>query len=169
MIQHRSVLQCAVPTQHVSGTAVNVHTTLTPCTKCKFLQFGTVFLPLKYEANPASSWQTETYDCEALSIESKVNFLLKSYISSKTPPFPRFSMAVARRYNGWNLNTSSCMTDRTWHILWLQTDQRSEKVPLIVHNVGRTTYRSIRCCTHFEEIAFENPFIEFRLKIPFSL
>ncbi len=44
-----------------------------------------------------------------LPIKSKVNRFsnLASYFSFKIPSFSQFSMAVARRCNGWNLNTSS--------------------------------------------------------------
>ena len=39
MIQHRPMSQCASPTQHVSGTVINVHTTRNSVYKGDFLLF----------------------------------------------------------------------------------------------------------------------------------
>ena len=114
----------------VFGNTVNVHTIriITLYTKCLLHIWNSINFPLqKCEAIPCSSWQTSTLkDCEAsyhqVKSECDSTTKLPSYFSFKIPSFPQFSMAVARCYNSWNLNTSSLRnawwTCLPWYIPW---------------------------------------------------
>ncbi len=70
--------------------------------------FETLFSPQKCEANPDLTLQTGTCDCEVSShqVKSSPPKITKLF-QFQTSSLPQFSMAVARCYNYWNLNTSS--------------------------------------------------------------
>ncbi len=67
-------------TQHVFGTAVNVHTTRNYAQNMKIYNFKTVFSLQKCEANSGSACQTGTYDCEASSHQVKSEFASQNYL-----------------------------------------------------------------------------------------
>ncbi len=68
-------------------------------------------------------------------IKSKVNRLWKVISVSKLLPFPWFSMAAARCYKGWNLNTS-------WQVLMYPL--RSAQTILNVHCFSCLSYCTLK-------------------------
>ena len=121
MIQHRSMSQCAVPTQCVSSIMVNVyiiHVKLM-CKMC----FYTI-LRLYFHHKNVSQFHIH-FDRWILSpIKSKVSSPLKiaklfQFYNSVFPTI--FSGCNAHYYNGWNWNTNS-LGNALWqaliHPLW---------------------------------------------------
>ena len=107
MLQHRSVLQCADP---MSPACLHVPL----CTKCELLPFWNHIFTIKVWGESRFNL-TDGYLWLWSFVPSSQKWIrlpkFPSYFSYKTSYFPQFSMAVARCFNGWNLNTSRFKID----------------------------------------------------------
>ncbi len=94
---------CRVP-----RSTCTLHVTL--CTKCEFLPFWNRIITIKMWGESRFNL-TDGYLWLWSFVPSSQKWIrltkLPSYFSFKTPSFPQFSIAVARCYNGWNLNNRS--------------------------------------------------------------
>ena len=85
------IVQHQTPTQHVFGTAVNVHTTRNSMQKnVKFYHFKTVFSQEKYEVNPDSSCHFDFKQINSYHFFATVTFSITYYkrvieMSQKNP------------------------------------------------------------------------------------
>ena len=106
--------------QRVSGTAVNVHTTRTSLHKMWiFTSLKSHFIIKMWGESRFTLtdgylwlWRFDPWSQKGIRLSK-----LSSYFSSKTPSFPQFSVAVARCYNGWNLNKQLLKSNLA--LLWL--------------------------------------------------
>ncbi len=116
MIQHRSMLQCAVTTYHVSGTMVYEHTSRTVTIMHKMWMFTVLkpyFCRKNCEAIPDSSWRTDTYNCESSSHQVKSDLtsqncqVISGSILCLSQDIQWLLLCSLLQLYGWNSNTNS--------------------------------------------------------------